>query len=119
MRMSRRHLVLVPFVPRSFDVWTIEKVAELISEMRPANPHLKAVCFINRADPRGQDNAETAELLSETKGCQFIGISLGTRKSFANASARGLAVVEFKPADPKAIEEIEALYNYVFHPENR
>jgi chromosome partitioning protein len=109
-------IVLVPFVPRSFDVWTIEAVADLITEVRPVNPKLRVMCFINRADPRGQDNAETAELLRETKGCEFIAASLGSRKSFANASARGLAVVELKPADPKAIEEIEGLYNYVFRP---
>lgn len=108
--------VLVPFVPRSFDVWTIGGVASLIAEVRPVNPKLKAVCFLNRADPRGQDNVETAELLGETKGCDFIPVSLGSRKSFANAAARGLAVVEMKPSDPKAMEEIEALYNYVFRP---
>jgi chromosome partitioning protein len=112
-------VVLVPFVPRSFDVWTIGAVAALIEEVRPVNPTLKAMCFINRADPRGQDNAETAELLSETKGLTVIPVSLGSRKSFANASARGLAVVELKPGDPKAIEEIEALYNVVFRPTKR
>lgn len=112
-------VVLVPFVPRSFDVWTIGAVAALIEEVRPVNPALRAMCFINRADPRGQDNAETAELLGETKGLTVIPVSLGSRKSFANASARGLAVVELKPSDPKAVEEIEALYNYVFRPTKR
>lgn len=107
-------LLLVPFVPRSFDVWTIEKVAQLVEEMRPANPKLRAVCFINRADARGQDNAETAEVLRETKGIEFIPLSLGARKSFANAAAAGLSVVEIKPADAKAIEEMEMLYRYVF-----
>jgi chromosome partitioning protein len=107
-------LLLVPFIPRSFDVWTIEKVAQLVTEMRPANPKLRAVCFINRADSRGQDNAETAEVLREAKGIEFIPISLGARKSFANAAASGLSVMEIKPSDPKAIEEMEALYKYVF-----
>jgi chromosome partitioning protein len=107
-------LLLVPFVPRSFDVWTIEKVAQLVAEMRPANPKLRAACFINRADSRGQDNEGTAEVLRETKGIDFIPLSLGARKAFANASAIGLAVTELKPADPKAIEEMEMLYRYVF-----
>lgn len=107
-------LLVVPFVPRSFDVWTIEKVAVLVAEMRTANPNLRAVCFINRADARGQDNAETAEVLRETKGVEFIPLSLGARKSFANAAAAGLAVTEIKPVDAKAVEEMEALYEYVF-----
>jgi chromosome partitioning protein len=107
-------LLIVPFVPRSFDVWTIEKVSQLVAEMRTANPKLRAACFINRADARGQDNAETAEVLRETKGIKFIPHSLGARKSFANAAAAGLAVTELKPLDAKAVEEMEALYGYVF-----
>jgi len=46
--------LLVPFVPRSFDVWTLEKVSSLVNEMQAANPDLQAYTFINRADPRGQ-----------------------------------------------------------------
>ncbi len=43
--------LLVPFVPRSFDVWTLEKVASLVEEMRTANQKLRAYTFLNRADP--------------------------------------------------------------------
>lgn len=42
--------LIVPFVPRSFDVWTLEKVASLVEEMRAANPRLQAYVFLNRAD---------------------------------------------------------------------
>lgn len=109
-------LLLVPFIPRSFDVWTIEKVGDLIEEMRVHNNRdMKAACFLNRADARGQDNEDTAELLRAQKRCSFINdVFLGSRKSFANAAAYGLSVVEMKPCDPKACEEIGALYNYVW-----
>ena len=60
------NVLLVPFVPRSFDIWTLEKVAKLVEEMRTANPKLVAYVFLNRADPRGQDNAEAVEMLKET-----------------------------------------------------
>src|SRR5437016_5543085 len=36
------NVLLVPFVPRSFDVWTLEKVGALVDEMRSANPELRA-----------------------------------------------------------------------------
>lgn len=106
--------LLVPFVPRSFDVWTLEKVAELVSEMRAANPDLKAYAFINRADPRGQDNDETAGVLKDTEALLFIATPIGNRKSFGNAAAEGLAVTELTRPDPKASEEILTLYRYVF-----
>ena len=49
-----RHLI--PFVPRSFDVWTLSAVAGLVDEIRTVNPDLQALVFLNRADPRGSDN---------------------------------------------------------------
>ena len=107
-------ILLVPFVPRSFDVWTIEKVSNLVTEMKAANPELKAFMFLNRADPRGQDNEDTAEVLKETEDLSFIDTPLGSRKAFSNASAGGLGVTELKPQDAKANEEIIKLYRYVF-----
>jgi chromosome partitioning protein len=110
--------LLVPFVPRSFDVWTLEKVAELVSEMRTANPGLKAYAFINRADPRGQDNDETAGVLKDIETLMFIDTPIGSRKAFGNAAAEGLAVTELPRADPKATEEILTLYRYIFDVKN-
>jgi len=106
-------VLLVPFVPRSFDVWTLEKVGELVGEMRLANPDLKAYVFINRADPSGRDNDEAADVLKDADGLIFIDTPLGTRKAFGNAAAQGVAVAELRPQDPKATQEITALYRYL------
>ena len=107
-------VLLVPFVPRSFDVWTLEKVSELVGEMRTVNSELKAYAFINRADPAGRDNEEAAEIIKDTAELEFIDCPLGSRKAFSNAAAKGLGVVEYKPIDSKAISEIETLYRYLF-----
>lgn len=107
--------LLVPFVPRSFDVWTLERVSSLVDEMRAANPKLEAHTFLNRADSRGQDNDEAAEVLKDTTSLKFSNLAIGTRKAFGNAAAAGLAVTELKPQDPKATEEIIALFRYVFN----
>lgn len=112
--LSVGDVLLVPFVPRSFDVWTLEKVGELVTEMRHANPGLKAFTFINRADPRGADNDEAGEALRDSTALQFLDMPLGARKAFGNAAAQGMAVTELKPDDPKAIEEITRLAKYVF-----
>jgi len=107
-------VLLVPFVPRSFDVWTLDKVGALVAEMKTANPKLRAYSFINRADPRGTDNDEAGEALRETDALEFLDMPLGMRKAFSNAAAQGMAVTELRPADPKAIDEIMALYRYIF-----
>ncbi|MEM9032135.1 MAG: AAA family ATPase [Pseudomonadota bacterium] len=109
--------LLVPFVPRSFDVWTLEKVSQLVGEMRAANPDLAAYAFINRADPRGQDNAEAEEVIRETEELTLIQTPLGARKAFGNAAAHGLAVTELKPQDPKASDEMLTLFRYLFDTE--
>ena len=108
-------VLLVPFIPRSFDVWTLEKVGGLVSEMRVVNPDLRAWVFINRADPRGRDNDEAATVLSETGGLEFITPRIGARKAFGNAAAQGLAVSELRPKDAKAVQEMEALYRYLYN----
>lgn len=112
--LSVSNVLLVPFVPRSFDIWTLERVGELVEEMRTANPSLKAYTFLNRTDPRGADNEDAGEVLRETKTLTFINTPLGTRKAFSNAAAQGLAVTELKPQDLKATEEILILYRYLF-----
>ena len=106
--------LIVPFVPRSFDVWTLERVARLVEEMRTANPRLQAYVFINRADPQGRDNDEAAELLREAGGLEYLDTPIGTRKAFGNAASQGLAVTELKQQDPKATQEMSALFRYLF-----
>lgn len=107
-------LLLVPFVPRTFDIWTVEKVTTLVEELQPSNPNLKAFIFLNRTDPRGADNKEAEDLLAEYDSLLFIQSPIGTRKAFGNAAAQGVAVTELKPLDEKASSEVMVLYRYIF-----
>jgi len=50
--LSVSDVLLIPFAPRSFDIWTVHKVADLVEEMRTVNPKLKALAFLNRTDPQ-------------------------------------------------------------------
>lgn len=115
--LSVSDVLLIPFMPRSFDLWTIDKVGELVGEMSIANPALLTYTFLSKADSRGTDNDDTAELLKSSERLKFIEPVLGLRKSFSNASAAGLSVTELKPQDPKAVEEIMTLYRFVFNVE--
>ncbi|WP_303312659.1 AAA family ATPase [Hymenobacter sp. BT730] len=103
------HVYLVPFAPRSLDIWTLRKVENLIAEVAPFNPQLRSLTFINKADPRGTYREEAAELLRGSEYLQFLEASVGNRISFANAAASGLGVLEMKPADEKAVAEIKEL----------
>ncbi len=104
---------IVPFIPRSFDMWTLEKVVKLIDEMRTAKPDLRAYAVLNKTDFRGSDNIEAREFLSETDSIILIEPTLGHRKSFANAASKGLSIVEFKPVDAKGVKEMTELFNFL------
>ena len=106
-------IFLVPFQPKSFDIWTAAKVSELVLEAKSLNEKLKTYAFINCADSRGKDNADTMEFLSKIDGLCLLTQTVGLRKAFSNATAEGLGVVEMK-VDKKAIAEIKALHNAVF-----
>lgn len=116
--LSIADIMLLPFVPRSFDVWTLEPVAEMIEEARTFNPNLVAYAFINRADSIGSENQEAAQYIQETKGLEYIDTPLGYRKVFGKASAQGLAVAEYKPKDVQAIAEIEKLFKFIVEKQN-
>lgn len=112
--LSIANIYLVPFLPASFDVWSLEKVALLVEEAKAFNPELIAYCFLNRADPKGRDNEQAAAIAKEIPQLTYIDVSWGNRKAFRNASAQGLAVTELKPKDSKANAEAMKLYQYLF-----
>ena len=108
-------VLLAPFQPSSFDLWSLEQTELLYTEMQPANTKLKGYTFLNKAEPRGPDNEEAAEMLREVKTMQFLdNIALVYRKAYRTAAGRGLAVTEVKPRDDKAIKEFMTLYRHLF-----
>ena len=107
-------LFLVPFQPRSLDVWTIGKVSSLLTEIRVVNPALRAYSVLNRSDALGKDNEGAADILKESKDILFLSCAVGQRKAFSNATAEGLGVIESKAPDKKAIAEIKKLCSTLF-----
>lgn len=109
-------VLLLPFNPRSFDIWTVTKVQTLLSEIQLVRiDELKAYSFLNRADVRGSDNTDAGEALSQVEGISFLNAPLGNRKAFSNAASRGLSVTELNPADEKATQELNTLFNCILN----
>lgn len=104
---------IVPFQPKSFDIWTIEKVSELVAEATALNHKLKCYSFINCAGSRGNDNLDAANILSKANGIEFLPVMIGLRKAFSNATAEGLGVIELYK-DKKAENELKDLYQIIF-----
>ena len=108
-------VAIVPFQPRSFDLWTFEQITALIAEAQGYRDRpLKAVAILNFADPQGTDNAAAAEALSGNQALTYLDAPIGRRKAFPNAASLGRGVGELKPQDPKASAEIAALVRAAF-----
>lgn len=105
-------VLLVPFQPRSLDVWALSDMSALLVEARSAREtEFPAYAFLSMADTssRSTDNADAAAAVADLPELELLSAALGRRKSFANATAQGLCVHELKPRDAKACAELDAL----------
>lgn len=114
--ISIADICIIPFKPRSLDIWTLSDVKALIAEMRPANLNLKVFAMINQADAKGSDNEGTISILKECEEIKCIETTIGLRKAFANAASDGIGVSEMKSSDKdkKAIQEMQDLYDFIY-----
>ena len=106
-------VMIVPFAPKSFDIWTLEQVVNLIQEMKIANPDLRTMAVLNKVDYNEKDIEEAKQILQETNELEVFQNTIHERKAFANAAAEGLTINEYKPKNYKAIAEIDALFEEI------
>ena len=109
--------LVIPIQPRSFDIWAIDQMVDLVREAREINPDIWAVLMLNIADAQGHDNQDAAEALQGIEEIEFLDISIGRRKAFPNAASAGRAVLEQFPKDQKAVEELTALLQVLYSKE--
>lgn len=109
-------VLLIPFQPRSYDVWALNDIAALVDEARSVRGGLRAVAVLNCADSgeASTDNADAAAAVADVPQFEYLATPIRRRKAFANAAGAGLSVLELKPADKKAIDELNALVSALF-----
>lgn len=112
--MALSDILVVPFAPRSLDVWALADISTLIAEIRAIRPELRALAFLNNADSGGHDNDEAAAAVADFPELEYIPTPIRRRKPVASAAGQGMSALESSPKDAKAIEEITALVNAVF-----
>lgn len=103
-------VLVIPFAPRSYDVWALEDILALVDEARSMRDDLRVVAMLNMADPgeRSTDNAEAADAVMAFPQIGYLDTPVRRRKALANACALGLHVSEMSPKDPRATAEINA-----------
>ncbi|QDX20502.1 AAA family ATPase [Pandoraea pnomenusa] len=105
--------VITPFLPRSFDVWSLDDMNTLLNEAR-AIKEVDAYALLSMADARGSDNDVASQAVPAEM--QLMPVSLGRRKVFADAGGAGLSVLELAAVrDHKATAEMQALLTAIFN----
>jgi chromosome partitioning protein len=113
--LSLSDLLIVPFLPRSVDVWALGDIAALVDEANSVRDGLRAYAVLNAADPgASSDNTDAAAAVADFPQLALLDTPIRRRKAFANALGFGLSVCELAPRDPKACEELAALISRVF-----
>ena len=112
-------VMLVPIAPGDFELDAMEdELIPLIDEIQAARGDnlLPIYAYLNMAEPRkySTDNLATRRSIEAFPQLQLLDLNVTERKAIATASSRGLAVREMKPADPKAVKEIDALLAALF-----
>jgi chromosome partitioning protein len=110
------NVLLVPFQPRSYDVWALNDIAALVDEARSVRDGLRAIAVLNCADPgeHSTDNIDAAAAVADVPQFEYLATALRRRKAFANAAGQGLSVLEIKPQDSKASNELKELIKALF-----
>jgi len=107
-------VLVVPVMPATFDVWSLDPLQELIEEAREINIELRTIVVLNAADPFGKDNDEAAAIIREKEYFEYFAHPIIRRKAFRNAAAAGLSALEYRPADEKAIHEFALFATHFF-----
>lgn len=107
-------ILVVPFQPRSYDVWALADISLLIQEARSVRDGLRAYAVLNSADPSGSDNREAADAVADHPELELLDAPLRRRKAFANAAGAGLCVYEAVPHDVRAVAELSYLIKQLY-----
>lgn len=110
-------LAIMPFQPSQFDLWTVEKMHELLDQGAVFNTQLRAIAVVNQAETNASttDYLDAKELIADYPGIELLEHPIRKRVAFKRAAALGMGVVEYDTdKHSKAVREITQLYQAVF-----
>lgn len=110
------HKAYIPIQPSQFDIWTLDRMDELVTSAQGFNPSLRAWVIVSRVstNPSVHEFQDAREILEDFSHLALSGVAIRDRIAYRKAARDGLCVDELKPKDPKATEEIQTLYAEIF-----
>ena len=108
--------LLMPMRPSQPDIWTLQKMAEIVDAVTTVNERLECLLFANQVPSVSRDRLRQgiAEVMESWPQFRLLKTSWMFRAAFGAAIGEGLTVLEMKPRDGKAAAEASFLYGEVF-----
>jgi chromosome partitioning protein len=109
-------LAIIPVQPAGLDVWTLGLIDDRVGEAQAVNPALMAYVVLNRTSPNPKDR-DADDAREAIDGCQHLHLAAGDicdRVAIKRAAPAGLTVMEYRPFDAKAADELQQLYALAF-----
>ena len=97
--------VVIPVLPRVFDVWATSQMVDLVNEARAYNSGLVACAFINFSDT--YSDLDTVNFLHNLRDVRVLLSKVGKRKIFSVAAERGKSVLEMPATNRTSKAQIE------------
>ena len=109
------NIAVLPVQASQFDLWTIERMSDLVGQAQAFNPTMRPLVVISRASTNaGSHDVEAArELIAEYPTLECAEAVVRDRVSFRRAAGDGRSVVELA-TDEKAAAEMQKLFGEIF-----
>lgn len=106
--------LIVPVLPRAYDIWSLSRLDAVIESAKNLGAEFETLAFFNRMD-KTAESREAVTMIEELEHFKLLKASLSDRMAYAKSVGNGRSVLEMKPRDKKACEEIEKLSNEIFN----
>ena len=97
---------IFPLRPSQFDLWTLSRLNVLVETAKEINEKLEAFVVVNMASPNPN--------VKEFTQLNILKTVLHNRIVYRRAAVEVLCVLEYKPEDSKAVQEMVDLYEKIY-----
>jgi chromosome partitioning protein len=107
--------LFIPIKASQFDLWTMERMNELVDQSRGFNRDLKAFAVVSMAptNPRIGETDDAKKMLGDFEHLALAKTIVRERKAYRDAVQQGRGVLELD--NEKAVEEIQALAEEIYN----
>lgn len=110
------NLCIVPVQPSQADLWSLQKVSGLIDQARSFNPDLIVMAVLTRCstNPAVSETEAARDFIASIPGFHVAKTVIRDRMAWKRSFSDGLSVLEMKPADESAKNELSTLSMEIF-----